>query len=215
MTREQAKELLPAIQHLKDMGYTVGKTRKRKQSLYKCHCGVEFTTLNESVSSGHTKSCGCMKNKPTHNESKTRLYNIWCSMKDRCYNTNVPNYKDYGGRGIGIYHPWLTYENFSKWAKKNGYDDKLSIDRIDNELGYHPKNCRWVTQSVQNANKRKRRDFIGVRKTNKSTKFEFRIGFKGKVKTIGGFLSKQEASDARDLFIIENNLPHTLNKETV
>ena len=90
-------------------------------------------------------------------------------MKRRCYNPNFPQYKDYGGRGIKVYDEWMNTERvhlgkssnpskgflaFKKWALENGYSDELSIDRIDNNKGYSPDNCRWVTRKVQNRNKR-------------------------------------------------------------
>lgn len=96
-----------------------------------------------------------MKEKLLFPQSKTRLYHIWHGMKNRCLNPNDKNYKSYGGRGITICSEWIhDFCAFEDWAYSNGYREYLSIDRIDNDKGYSPDNCRWVTQKVQARNTR-------------------------------------------------------------
>ena len=90
----------------------------------------------------------------THGMEGTRLYKIWDCMKQRCTNPNNPQYKHYGGRGIQVCSEWLCFAEFMNWAMANGYDESLSIDRRDNNEWYTPENCRWVTQKIQNNNKR-------------------------------------------------------------
>lgn len=91
----------------------------------------------------------------THGDSNSRLYGIWNGMKCRCLNENQLSYMNYGGRGITICKDWLdSYENFKKWSTENGYSEELTLDRVDVNGNYCPENCRWVSQEVQNANKR-------------------------------------------------------------
>ena len=89
-----------------------------------------------------------------HGESKTRLYNIWKGMKSRCNNPKCTNYPHYGARGIRVCEEWeCDYLSFRAWAIGAGYDDTLSIDRIDPNGHYCPDNCRWSTHEVQDRNK--------------------------------------------------------------
>ena len=92
-----------------------------------------------------------------HGMRGTKLYHIWVGLSGRCLNPKNKDYKYYGGRGITVCDEWRKPENFFGWAFLNGYSVDLSIDRIDTNKGYYPDNCRWVTQTEQQRNKRNNR----------------------------------------------------------
>lgn len=125
--------------------------------LCKCDCGGTCYVRGSHLICGNVSSCGCSKGNITHGESKTRLYNIWAGMRDRCTNQNSQAYASYGARGIKICPEWDDYKSFRDWALANGYSEDLTIDRINNDDGYSPKNCRWATALQQASNTRKTR----------------------------------------------------------
>ena len=110
-------------------------------------------------------------------ESKTRLYTIWIGMKSRCYNPKYPHYKRYGGRGLTVYFGWKDdYLAFKSWAISNGYIDTLTIDRIDNDKGYQPDNCRWITRS-DNTKKVSRDHAEDIDNINQAFVIGFNLGY--------------------------------------
>lgn len=122
----------------------------------RCKCGTERSVDVGSLRAGTSSGCiRCreIKGRRTHGQSNTRLYNIWCGIKRRCLNPSDAAFGRYGGRGITICDAWRDcFEPFSAWALANGYADHLTIDRIDNDRGYQPGNCRWATYAEQNRN---------------------------------------------------------------
>ena len=129
-------------------------TNKFKKGSWKCKCdcGKEIITDNQHLKSGNTSSCGCSRIKLK--KVNPRLYRIWAGMKSRCLNKNDKSYKNYAYRGIKLCTDWIRYDKFYDWAIKNGYNDYLTIERINNDGNYCPENCTWITIQEQQKNKR-------------------------------------------------------------
>lgn len=148
----------------------VGTTKHGKAIWqFSCFCGNTSETTAGNVLSGNTISCGCLSSRLTakHHMHGTRLYNIYNHMVGRCYRLTDDNYNLYGGRGITVCEEWLNDRSiFFKWALSHGYSEKLTIDRIDNDKGYYPDNCRWATQLEQTNNRRNTR-FVTINNQTK------------------------------------------------
>jgi len=134
----------------------------RSRWVFKCDCGNEITLCMGRVMNKNFSSCGCgkIKARATHGQRHKPIYGKYYKMLDRCYSPKNPYYKNYGGRGITVCDEWRhSFEAFYKWSLENGYNPDvkgvlLSLDRIDNNKGYSPDNCRWATPKVQQNNKR-------------------------------------------------------------
>ena len=143
--------------------YIVPSTgKKQRRVIAQCECGTIKPVFYTYIKSGRSKSCGCLQRDKWKNINTKHLlhntteYSSWCNMKTRCTNPNFKQYKDYGGRGITICKEWL--DSFEQFYKDMGPKPKgMTLDRIDNNKGYEPLNCKWSTYSEQNKNRRKQK----------------------------------------------------------
>lgn len=190
---------------------------KQRQVLCKCQCGKEKIIPISELTRGIIKSCGCLKvdRLTTHGMTKDnkRLMSIWVKMRLRCRDPKNKDYNGYGGRGIKVCDEWVNdLSAFINWAKKQDHwDDKnYSLDRIDVNGDYSPNNCRWVTNHIQSANRRKKisntSGYTGVNYRKSDGYWVSRITINGKIIYTKCSKSKKECLDARNNYIVKNNL---------
>lgn len=131
----------------------VEQIKQYRYFLCKCECWKEKVIQLNSLKQWLTKSCGCLSGKNnTHWLARSRIYNIWKNIKQRCWNKKNTNYKRYWARWITYDPRWEKFENFYE-DMKEWYSDNLSIDRTDNDWNYFKSNCKWVTNKDQQRNK--------------------------------------------------------------
>ena len=188
---------------------------KKRRFLVMCECGKIKEVALANLLNGNTISCGCIKSRK-HNMSNTRIYHIWQGIRYRCYTKTCSTYKNYGAKGIKVCEDWnKSFENFYFWAIQNGYNDTLTIDRINPNGDYEPSNCRWASWEVQSNNKNilptNTSGYVGVSWSKTHKKWLCNISINNKTKRIGIYNTKKEAVEARNKFIVDNELPHKKN----
>lgn len=139
----------------------ISRNTKEKKWTCICECGNTVSVIASNLNKGNTKSCGCLQRDirsitgKKHGMEGTKIYHVWKSMKQRCFNSNHKSFKYYGGRGITVCDEWKNdFQAFYDWAMANGYKEGLTIDRIDANGNYEPSNCEWVTQKQNNSHRR-------------------------------------------------------------
>lgn len=146
----------------------VGRYEKGRSIIWqcKCDCGKTINVIGGSLRSGNTQSCGCLQKEKAaasgresrkHGMIYSGLYKSWAHMKARCLHKSNKSHKDYGGRGIKVCDEWMEFVPFMEWAMANGYQNGLTIERVDNDGNYEPSNCIWATPIIQANNKRNNR----------------------------------------------------------
>ena len=193
--------------------------QKARYGLYQCpYCINTFEAIVSNVISGGTRSCGCQINKQkiTHGLSHNQFYITWKNMMERCNNLKNKHYQSYGGRGISVCTDWQDLANFVSWAEST-YIEGMTMDRINNDGNYEPTNIRWADKTTQALNKRTSKSntsgFVGVSWHKGNTKWLAQISVNKILIYIGYFKIKEEAVQARDNYIIQNNLPHKLSTD--
>lgn len=128
-----------------------------------CTCDKSVLVRGTSLLAGFTSSCGCFKRdssieyckrtKRKHGQVGTKLYYVWTGLRTRCNNPRNTYFRYYGGRGITYTKEWESFESFRDWALASGYEEGLSIERIDVDGNYCPENCTWISLGDQQKNK--------------------------------------------------------------
>ena len=191
------------------------KGRHIKYWVCQCECGTIKVISRSGLTSGDNISCGCYHREhlndygKTHGMSHTKIYKKWKAMIQRCTNPNADHYYLYGARGITVCKEWSDdFYTFYNWAIEHGYQDDLSIDRIDNNKGYCPENCRWITLQQQ-ANNRRCNHYItfnGVTKTLSQWSRLLNVN-------IGTLHYRVEHGNMQDFYTIDKNLLKENNNE--
>lgn len=190
-----------------------GKDRRR-QGLFRCRCKKQFNAGIKDVRTGNTTSCGCrqkelasLSNFKHGYSNKDLTYEIWKSIKGRIYNKKNKSYKNYGGRGVGIFPIWsVDFQSFYDYVSLLPHfkEETYSLDRINNDGNYEPGNLRWTTPHVQCANSRKHKNnksgYTGVSSYKKRWQVNINSKYIGYADTL------KDAVSLRNNYIIVNKL---------
>lgn len=204
---------------IKDLGMVqISEKTKKRIGVYECSdCKRHFEARTETVKARNQERCNSCASKlrsKKHGMRKHPLNNTINNIVQRCENPKTDFYSDYGGRGIKVCEEWRnSRETFFNWALQNGWEEGLTIDRIDVDKGYSPDNCRFTTPSVQSQNTRPLRSnnksgHRGVSFNKSKQGWEANITVNGKRTYLGTFLTAEEASQRYKQYVKDNNLEH-------
>lgn len=214
---ENIKNMTPKL--IKELGMrfpTELSKQRSRYGLYECpYCGKHWEVVMGSVKCGDTKSCGCLRGE-LHGLKGHKLYGTWRQMVQRCTNSKHKNYKNYGGRGIIVCEEWLDIKKFIAWAESTHPNiEGYTLDRIDNDKGYNPDNCRWTDKTTQAINQRIQKNntskVLGVSWKSRDKRWVAQISHRGKKVWLGQFISIEDAIEARNSYILVNKLPNPLS----
>lgn len=215
---ENIKNMTPKL--IKELGMrfpTELSKRRSRYGLYECpYCSKHWEAISKSINTGDTKSCGCVNLRITHGLRVNKFYQTWYGMLQRCTNTMRQDYKNYGGRGIIVCEEWLDIKKFIAWAESTHPNiEGYTLDRIDNDKGYSPENCRWADKTMQSVNqrisKRNTSKILGVSWKSRNKRWVAQIRHTGKKVWLGQFISIEDAIEARNSYILVNKLPNPLS----
>lgn len=202
------------VDFIEDLGMrlpTPSSPKKYRYSLCRCgNCGREFETQHRHYASGKLKSCrNCSSGlrgpdayHRTHGLRSHPLYSVWGGMIARCTKEDHEAYRNYGGRGIAVCLEWVfSFQKFYAWSVSSGYQKGLELDRRDNNEGYFPDNCRWITKirNVNNTDRKRRNNttgFPGAFKYGNTGRFYSKICESGQTVVLGVFATAQEAGES-------------------
>ena len=201
------------------LGYI--KEKRNSYAIFECPSCKKHITTRKSIIKNNKfimcQKCTHSKLKQENPLSRTKLYNVWASFKNRCSNEKSKPYKNYGGRGIIVCDEWKNdFKLFYDWAFANGYKEGLSIDRIDNDGNYEPSNCRWTNWSEQALNKQRisRRNtsgYVGVSYYSKRRTFTASVTVEGITKKVFEGKDAYIVAKYREEYIINNNIIARMN----
>lgn len=222
---EQFEDVVNKPTLVQDLGSQLSKPTgksKRRFGIWECPlCKNNFRASFSNINKGQ-KSCGCRKPHDAamrftkHKLTNTRLYRIWASMIQRVTNVNHRDSQWYIGNGIRVCNEWRqSFIVFKDWSIKNGYSEKLLIDRIDTNGNYCPENCRWTTKYVNNQNSRIRSDntsgYRGVSFSKLTGKWRCNCSLNGKNCYLKHHATKEIAAKVYNDFVIKHGLKQPLN----
>ena len=122
-----------------------------RRCLCRCICGNTRIVRISDITAKRVNSCGCLKSNKKYTINNKEIYGCWRDMINRCYNTLIKSYKNYGERGVRVCDEWRNnYQSFLNWALTNGWQKGLQLDKDikGDGLLYSPETCQFVNRKT-------------------------------------------------------------------